>query len=181
MNCVRCDLCVYHLGLFVFFPRVFLSSRVTGACPVTTDLIMRVNVRTTTTTTEILLHVSWPFSCFLKIWFFCQHDFELFRDFFFLFVYSSHFSLCLFPLLLSVPPPQVLQSASVCLPSFRTQNVYTCSVNWTFGPHGWHHASRWIDTDIGNAGCRLQQCCSKNTKNTVEYRLDHIYLQIHCL
>ena len=38
-------------GLFVFFPRVFLSSGVTGACPVTTDLIMRVNVRTTTTTT----------------------------------------------------------------------------------------------------------------------------------
>ena len=48
MNCVSCDIdCVYHLGLFVFFPRVFLSSRVTGACPVTTDLIMRVNVRTT--------------------------------------------------------------------------------------------------------------------------------------
>ena len=38
-------------GLFVLFPGVFLSSRVTGACPVTTDLIMRVNVRTTTTTT----------------------------------------------------------------------------------------------------------------------------------
>ena len=38
---------MYHLGLFVFFPRVLLSSRVTGACPVTTDLIMRVNVRTT--------------------------------------------------------------------------------------------------------------------------------------
>ena len=51
MNCVSCDICVYHLGLFVFFPRVFLSSRVTGACPATTDLIMRVNVRTTTTTT----------------------------------------------------------------------------------------------------------------------------------
>ena len=50
MNCVSCDICVYHLGLFVFFPRVFLSSRVTGACPVTTDLIMRVNVRTTTAT-----------------------------------------------------------------------------------------------------------------------------------
>ena len=49
MNCVSCDICVYHLGLFVFFPRVFLSSRVTRACPVTTDLIMRVNVRTTTT------------------------------------------------------------------------------------------------------------------------------------
>ena len=51
MNCVSCDICVYHLGLFVFFPGVFLSSRVTGACPVTTDLTMRVNVRTTTTTT----------------------------------------------------------------------------------------------------------------------------------
>ena len=49
MNCVSCDICVYHLGLCVFFPGVFLSSRVTGACPVTTDLIMRVNVRTTTT------------------------------------------------------------------------------------------------------------------------------------
>ena len=45
-----CDVCVYHLGLFVFFPGVFLSSRVTGACPLTTDL-MRVYVRTTTTTT----------------------------------------------------------------------------------------------------------------------------------
>ena len=33
------------------FPEVFLSSRVTETCPVTTDLIMRVNVRTTTTTT----------------------------------------------------------------------------------------------------------------------------------
>ena len=51
MNCVSCDICVYHLRLFVFFPRVFLSSRVTGACPVTTDFIMRVNVITTTTTT----------------------------------------------------------------------------------------------------------------------------------
>ena len=50
MNCVSCDIWVYHLGLCVFFPGVFLSSRVTGACPVTTDLIMRVNVRTTTTT-----------------------------------------------------------------------------------------------------------------------------------
>ena len=48
MNCVSCDICVYHLGLFAFFPGVFLSSRVTRACPVTTDLIMRVNVRTTT-------------------------------------------------------------------------------------------------------------------------------------
>ena len=51
MNCASCDECVYHLGLFVFFPGVFLSSRVTGACPVTTDLIVRVNVRTPTTTT----------------------------------------------------------------------------------------------------------------------------------
>ena len=36
-------------GLFVFFPGVSLSSIVTGACPANTDLIMRVNVRTTTT------------------------------------------------------------------------------------------------------------------------------------
>ena len=50
MNCVSCDICVYHLGLCVLFPGVFLSSRVTGARPVTTDLIIRVNVRTTTTT-----------------------------------------------------------------------------------------------------------------------------------
>ena len=50
MNCVSCDICVYHLWLFVFFPGVFLSSRVTGARPVTPDLVMRVNVRTTTTT-----------------------------------------------------------------------------------------------------------------------------------
>eukprot|EP00904_Undaria_pinnatifida_P010298 jgi/Undpi1/6399/HiC_scaffold_20.g08880.m1 len=45
MTCVSCDICVYHLGLFVFLPRVFLSSRVAGACPVTTDLIMRVNTK----------------------------------------------------------------------------------------------------------------------------------------
>ena len=50
MHCVSCGICVYHLGLFVVFPGVFLSSRVTGACPVTTDLIIRINVRTKTTT-----------------------------------------------------------------------------------------------------------------------------------
>ena len=33
---------------YCFLPRVFLGARVTGACPVTTDLIMRVNARTTT-------------------------------------------------------------------------------------------------------------------------------------
>ena len=33
-----------------FFPKVFLHSRVTGACPVTMDSIMRVNVTTTATT-----------------------------------------------------------------------------------------------------------------------------------
>ena len=44
MNCVSCDICVYHLRFgCVFLRGVFLSSRVTGACPVTTDLIMRVN------------------------------------------------------------------------------------------------------------------------------------------
>ena len=38
-------------GLLVSFPWVFRSSRVTGAGPVTTNLIiMRVNVRTTTST-----------------------------------------------------------------------------------------------------------------------------------
>ena len=41
-----------------FFPGVFLSSKVTGACPVTTDLIMRVNVRTTTTTIAVKTHRS---------------------------------------------------------------------------------------------------------------------------
>ena len=44
---------MYHLGVFVFFPRVFLSARVTGACPVTTDLLMQVSVRTTTTKTDL--------------------------------------------------------------------------------------------------------------------------------
>ena len=49
MNCVSCDIGVYHLRLFVFVPWVFLRSRVAGACPVTPDLMMmRVNVRTTT-------------------------------------------------------------------------------------------------------------------------------------
>ena len=57
MNCVSCDMCVYHLGLCVYFPGVFLSSRVTGACPVTTDLIMRVNVRTTTTTSTVFIQI----------------------------------------------------------------------------------------------------------------------------
>ena len=33
-----------------FLPGIFLSSRMTGACPVTTDLIKPVNARTTTTT-----------------------------------------------------------------------------------------------------------------------------------
>ena len=49
---------LYKVRIYcVFFPGVFLSSRVTGACPVTTDLIMRVNVRTTTTT--IFRHRLW--------------------------------------------------------------------------------------------------------------------------
>ena len=52
MDCVSCDIRVYHLWFVcVFFSGVFLSSKVTGACLVTTDLIMRVNVRTTTATT----------------------------------------------------------------------------------------------------------------------------------
>ena len=47
MNCVSCDMRAHPLVYLCFFPGVFLISRVTGACPVTTDLIMRVNVRTT--------------------------------------------------------------------------------------------------------------------------------------
>ena len=52
MNCVSCY--VPGMRLFVFFPGVFLSSRETGACPTTTDLLMRVNVRTATTTTTYI-------------------------------------------------------------------------------------------------------------------------------
>ena len=66
MDCVSCDICVYHLRfVFFFFSGVFLHSRVTGACPVTTnlttDLIMRVNVTTTTTTT--CDHGLWLVAC----------------------------------------------------------------------------------------------------------------------
>ena len=43
--------CTTFGSVCVFFHGVFLHSRVTGACPVTTDLIMRVNVTTTTTET----------------------------------------------------------------------------------------------------------------------------------
>ena len=63
MNCVSCDICVYHLGLSVFFPGVFLSSRVTGACPVTTDLIMRVNVKTTTNNNNFSFHLYGSIIC----------------------------------------------------------------------------------------------------------------------
>ena len=52
MNCVIYDIWVYCCTPFgfpcVFFSGVFLHSRVTGACPVTTDLVMRVNVRAST-------------------------------------------------------------------------------------------------------------------------------------
>ena len=50
---IPCINTVYKAPLCVSFPGVFLSSRVTGACPVTMDLIMRVNVRTTTTTHQV--------------------------------------------------------------------------------------------------------------------------------
>ena len=52
------------------FPGVVLSSRVTGACPVTTDLIMRVNVRTTTTTTTIYTINSTDQICGISLLFF---------------------------------------------------------------------------------------------------------------
>ena len=40
-----CYMRVPPLVCLCFFPGVFLSSTVTGACSVATDLIMRVNVR----------------------------------------------------------------------------------------------------------------------------------------
>ena len=40
-----------------FFAGVFLSYRMTGACAVTTDLITRVNVRTTKTTTTTIVRL----------------------------------------------------------------------------------------------------------------------------
>ena len=52
MNCVSCDICVPIWVVLCFSVGYSsASSRVTGACSVTTDLIMRVNVRTTITTT----------------------------------------------------------------------------------------------------------------------------------
>ena len=62
MSCISSDICVYHLWFVFFFSGVFLSSRLTGACPVTTDLIMRVNVRTTTTTTTTATYAGLRFS-----------------------------------------------------------------------------------------------------------------------
>ena len=50
MHCISYDTPGMHgplLGCMCFFHGAFLHSRVTGACPVTTDLIMRVHVRTT--------------------------------------------------------------------------------------------------------------------------------------
>ena len=50
MKCVSCDICVYHLWFVCVYSLGYSSApQVTGACPVTTDLIMRVNARTTTT------------------------------------------------------------------------------------------------------------------------------------
>ena len=49
MACFSYDIYRYHFWHLLFFPSgVFFHSRVTGACPVTMDLIMRDNVRATT-------------------------------------------------------------------------------------------------------------------------------------
>ena len=41
MNCVSCDICMFHLWFgMVFSPGIFLPSRVTGAYRVTTDLML---------------------------------------------------------------------------------------------------------------------------------------------
>ena len=55
---------------YVFFPGVFLSSRVTGACPVTDLIIMRVNVRTSeklspVCTCTCLYYSSFPYASHL--------------------------------------------------------------------------------------------------------------------
>ena len=55
------------LLICVFFAGVFLSSRLTGACPLNTDLIMQVNVTTTTiatTATTTIIHCK----CNKAIW-----------------------------------------------------------------------------------------------------------------
>ena len=54
MKCVSCDryMRVPPLVCMCFLPGVFLSSRVTGARPVTTNLIMRVSVRATSRRTR---------------------------------------------------------------------------------------------------------------------------------
>ena len=48
MNCVSYDICVHHIWFCLCFFQGYFSIPVTGACPVTTDLTMRANVRTTT-------------------------------------------------------------------------------------------------------------------------------------
>ena len=70
MTCVSCD-SVYHLGLLVFFHGVFLSSRVTGACSVTTNWILRVIVRNDNINISLIhmirsipqLQSDWSLSC----------------------------------------------------------------------------------------------------------------------
>ena len=74
MNCASCDICVYHLWFVLcFVSGVFLSSRVTGACPVTTDLIMRVNVRTTTSASGVCCCGNRDFLKTNWIGVFCKH------------------------------------------------------------------------------------------------------------
>ena len=46
---------VPRFGVCVFLPGVFLHSRVTGACPVTTDLSMRVKTRVPTRATAAVV------------------------------------------------------------------------------------------------------------------------------
>ena len=57
MNCVSCAIyACTTLGLFVFFPwGIPQLQSDCGACPVATDLIMRVNVRITTSTIGSIL------------------------------------------------------------------------------------------------------------------------------
>ena len=50
-------------GLLVIFPGVFYRYRMTRACPVTTDLILRVDVRTTMDRVLVVLHLRLPGYC----------------------------------------------------------------------------------------------------------------------
>lgn len=46
MTCFSYEICVYHFWYVLFFPGILFRSRVTEACPMATDLILRIKART---------------------------------------------------------------------------------------------------------------------------------------